>query len=289
MCKKLIPFIVISILAGTLMLSCKEKMLMPDPNIVAAVSGGVLERREPVRVEFTQSQDTEKPLAGNVFSLSPSVKGEVSWLNDFTLVFTPSQAYRPAQRYVATVKLEGIDPFSFDFMTVAQVFSVQIDPIQLLEDSEVQVSGTVTVDDEADISKIEQTVNSRELGKPWWSREGTVHRFYFEPVKRAEASRTVEVTWNGSAVGVSERGFTTVMIPGTDTFQMIDLRVNNGIIEVTFSSQLKANQDIRGFVSLAGNTNVRYSLEGNRARIFGDNSGGLPIGAELIIQDLEDV
>jgi uncharacterized protein YfaS (alpha-2-macroglobulin family) len=99
----------------------------------------------------------------------------------------------------------------------------------------------------------------------------------------------VEVSWDGKSIGSKEKGYTTVMIPGIETFQMIDLRLNDGVIEVSFSSPIGATQDLRGFLSLSGNTNVRYSVENNIVRIFGDNSGALPAGAELSILDLQDV
>jgi hypothetical protein len=287
--KQVIFVFFLIIMAGTLTVSCRKDRTAPDPQYVAAVSGGVLGRNEPVIIEFTRDQDTSKPLAANVFSFSPSVKGTASWHNEYTLVFTPSEPYRPGQQYWVRVNLSGIPAFDFDFMTLIPSFALHLDHIQVSGNDDIIVSGTVIVDEDADVYSIEKTVSSGELGTPWWSHEDGVHRFSFNPVSRGETSRTVEVTWDGSPLGVDERGFTSVMIPGIDTFEMVGLRLNNGIIEVSFSSPLRANQDVRGFISLSGNTNVRYSLEGNIVRIFGDNSGAVPSGAELLIQDLENI
>jgi hypothetical protein len=284
----LFVYLILIIFAGILTLSCKGRNIPPNPGYIAAVSGGVLGKNDSVIIEFTFSQDITAPLAANAFVLNPRVNGTVSWRDEYTLVFTPSQPYKQGQKYTARVNISGIPSFNFDFFTAFPAFDVQLNPVSLSDD-DIIISGVVSTDDDADISRIVQTVTSRELGRPSWSHEGGIHRFLFSPVKRGEASRTVEVTWNGSPLGVRENGFTTVMIPGLDVFQMINLDFNNGIIEVSFSNNIGSNQDLRGFISLSGDTNVRYSLEGNTVRVFGDGSGAIPVGAELLIQDLIDV
>ena len=277
------------IFAGSLFISCKGKKNLPDPEYVGAVSGGILNKNAPVIVEFRFAQDTSAPLASNAMVLSPKVKGTVSWQDEYTLVFTPSESYKQGQQYNVTVNIGVIPSFGFGFTAALPVFSVELEPVQLGDDDYVVVAGKVNADEDAEISKIEQTVSSKELGKISWTHTDGVHRFVFEPVKRGETSKTVEVTWKGKPLGIGGDGFTTVMIPGLDVFQMLDIQFINNIIEVSFSKNLKANQDLRGFITLANNTDVRYTLEGNIVKIFGNNSGGIPAGAELVIQDLTDV
>ncbi|MCL2801177.1 MAG: MG2 domain-containing protein [Treponema sp.] len=278
------------ILLAVLVVSCKGKTDQPDPFYVSAVSAGVLDRNSPVVVEFTNSQDISVPLASNAFTINPRIHGALSWQDEYTLVFTPSEPFKSGQRYRVNINIPGVPSFGFEFTAAVPLFNVELDPVRLNSDDDVLISGILKFDSDGEeqISKIEQTVSSRELGRPSWTHENGVHRFSFPSVSRTEASRTVEVTWNGSPLGIKENGFTTVMIPGLDIFQMINLNYANGIIEVAFSKNIKANQDLRGFISLSGNTNVRYSTEGNIVRIFGDTSGGIPAGAELVIQDLED-
>ena len=272
-----------------LILSCKSKQSDPDPWLVAAVSSGVLGRKEQVKVVFTQSQDISKPLGSGAFILQPAVKGTAAWQDEFTLVFTPSETYKSGQRYQARVSVNGIDPFTFNFMTAVPYMSVNFDPVQIDEFGNMLVKGTVNTDEDAEISQIEQTLGSQDLGKPSWVHESGTHHFSFVPVKRLEASFTVSVSWDGKTLGSDEKGFTTMVIPGINAFEVMSLRTDNGIITVAFSSPIKAYTDLRGFISLSGKTDVRYSLEGNVIRIFGDSSGSVLPGAELLIQDLEDI
>jgi len=275
--------------SGIWNISCKGREIPPDPNYIAAVSSGVLNRKDVIMVEFLHNQDIQAVLPSNAFTLSPKTEGTLSWRDEYTLVFTPSEILKPGQQYRVNVAIPGIPVFNFDFLTSLPVFTVELDPIQLLDEHDVLITGFLYIDDDADISKIELTVDSRELGRPTWTHDDGLHRFAFTPVNRGEASRTVEVTWSGNPIGVKEDGFTTVLIPGMETFQMLNLNFDNGVIEVSFSGNLNASQDLRGFISLSGVTDVRYSLEGNTVKIFGDNSGAMPAGAQLLIQDLEDV
>jgi len=282
-------FVILTIFAGGLSLSCKKKTSLPDPKYVAAVSSGILKKNDPVIIEFKFAHDTSVSLASNALVLSPKISGSVSWQDEYTLVFTPSENYKQGQQYNVTVNIEGIPSFSFSFTAALPVFMVDIEPVQLGANDYVIVAGVVNAEADAENSKVEQTVSSRELGKPSWTHIDGIHRFSFEPVKRGESSRTVEVAWKGKPLGIDVDGFTAVMIPGLDVFQMLDIQFVNNVIEVSFSNNIKANQDLRGFISLSGNTNVRYTLEGNIVKIYGNNLGGIPAGAELVIQDLVDV
>ena len=294
---KMIFSLIMIFFTGYLMLSCSEKIsdsefrqeFRPDPRYVAAVSGGVLGRREPVKVVFTQNQDTSQILSSNAFSLRPATRGDLSWQDEYTLIFTPNEPLSPGLRYQAAVNVKGINPFTFDFITVFPIMNVNLDLVQIDRNGDVLVQGVVIVDEGEDISVIEQSLRSPEMGVPVWVHQNGIHRFIFNSVERLSSSRSVSISWDGSYLGSNDRGFTTVMIPGTDSFEMLNLRLNNGTIDISFSSPLRAYQDLRGFISLSGDTNVRYSIEGNIVRIFGDSSGSLNPGTELVIQDLEDI
>jgi uncharacterized protein YfaS (alpha-2-macroglobulin family) len=278
------------VLIGVFVFSCKKQnAAAPDSSLVAAVSGGVLGRTEPVKVVFTQGQDTSLPLGSGALTLRPAVRGGLSWQDDYTLVFTPSAPYKPGQRYQVQVSVAGIPSFAFAFMAGVPNLNVTVEPVKFEANGDAIVHGYVSVDDDADIARLEETITSPELGKPVWTHEFDRHIFTFAATTRLPAARTVSVNWNGKPIESKEKGFTTVLIPSTETFEVTGIRANEGVIEVSFSYPLKQYSDLRGFISLSGRTNVRHSIEGNIVRIFGDDSGGIPPGTELNIQDLEDV
>jgi uncharacterized protein YfaS (alpha-2-macroglobulin family) len=280
--------------AGPGFLSCTsgEQSANPDPRLVAAVSGRFVSGNEPLKVVFTREQDVSRPLPGNVFRLKPPVRGSASWADEYTLVFTPGSPLAPGKRYQATVggAGTGINPFKFEFETLTPGIEVALEPVRINRAGEVLVGGTVTLSSETVLALIEKTVKSSELGVPAWTHENGVHRFVFKPVRREGAARTVEVTWSGQPVGAPDKGFTTVRIPGAEGFEALEIRQRDrAVLEIVFSSPLREDQDLRGFVSLGGETDIRYSLDENVVSIFGvKNSEGVPEGSTLIIQDLPD-
>ncbi|MDR1106978.1 MAG: alpha-2-macroglobulin [Treponema sp.] len=262
----------------------------PDPGIVTAVSAGMLPADGTIEVVFSNAQDSSVPLPGDAIRIRPSVKGSVSWQSDYVLAFTPSRPMKPGIRYRAVVNLAGIAPFGFEFDIQMPSIEVVLDPVRVTETGEVIIAGTLNGAAGASAAKLRRVINSSELGRPEWTVENGVCRFVFRPVQRDNAARTAEITWNGSPLGAKEKGFTTVQIPGAGNFEMVNLLQTPEYLEVSFSAPLRQNQDLRGFISLSGNTSVRYSLEGNVVRIFGEQGReGIPEGSLLVIQDLEDV
>jgi uncharacterized protein YfaS (alpha-2-macroglobulin family) len=281
----------IGIFAAALgLLSCGKAYPPPNPELVAAVSSGMLSADSVIEVVFNDMQDTSVPLSKDAFRIKPSVRGSVSWNGDYILAFTPASPLKPGKVYQAVVSLGEIDPFKFEFAVQVPSIEVVLDPVRVNEEGEVIIAGTLKGAAGAPLAKLKRVINSSELGRPLWTIEGGAYRFAFSPVQRQEAARTAEITWNGRSLGAKEKGFTTVQIPGTLNFEMVNLLQTSEYLEVSFSAPLRANQDLRGFISLSGNTNIRYSLEGNVVRIFGElGREGIPEGSLLVIQDIEDM
>ncbi|MDR3123824.1 MAG: alpha-2-macroglobulin, partial [Treponema sp.] len=287
--------LVLAAIAGALAAACEREAVGvpgPDPQIVTALTGGVIPRNGEIELVFTEEQDISKPLRSNFLRIKPAVNGSLSWKNNYTLVFSPASLLPAAQRFEATAgdKALGIPPFSFSFETSPALVELSLDPVAVTEGGDALVSGLLATDEGEAISRIEKAVSSPELGKPRWTHAESEHRFAFDPVKREADGRTVSVRWDGNALGAKENGTLPVRIPGNAVFEAVDCRIRErGALEVTFSAPLKPDQDLRGFISLSGDTNVRYSIEGNLVKIFGvQGADGVGPGAELLIQDLPD-
>jgi uncharacterized protein YfaS (alpha-2-macroglobulin family) len=246
-------------------------------------------------VVFTQEQDTSRPVPKDCFRLIPRVPGKAAWQDALTLVFTPDEPLAPGKRYRAVVDGtslgDGIGVFGFEFETQSPVVQVELDPVRLDENGYALVGGTARLEPGVPHDRIERIIRSGELGKPQWTHEQGIHRFVFPPVKQEEGARTVAVSWSGRPAGIRDQGFTTVLIPGYETFEAVRVsRPSRGFLEVLFSAPLKPEQDLRGFISLSGDTNIRYSVQGNVVRIFGSQEHeGITPGSRLLIQDLEDI
>ncbi|MDR1178283.1 MAG: alpha-2-macroglobulin, partial [Spirochaetaceae bacterium] len=266
-------------------LSCAAGLKAPDPQKVAALTGGRIERNSPIELRFTEKQDITAPFSANAFRLVPRAEGSLSWKDAYTLVFTPQRALRANTRYRAEVRLGT--PFAFTFETQPPLLEISFDPVRIDEDGNVFISGALRAEQGAPLSRVEDVVRASELGAAVWTHEGDTHSFSFGGQRRLDTERTVAVSWNGRRLGSKEKGFATFRIPRAGSFEVMDIRQSGpGVLEVSFSSPLKEDQDLRGFVSLSGSSPLRYAIDGNIARIFG--GGEIPPGTGLSIQGLQD-
>ncbi|MCL2382326.1 MAG: MG2 domain-containing protein [Treponema sp.] len=289
---KAVPYTLALILTSVLAVSCGgggpvAGAPLPDARYVEEVSSGIVNRRGPVVVVFTRSQDTSVPLGDRAFTLRPATRGAVSWRDEYTLVFTPAEPLEGGRHYQAHVAVSGIDPFSFDFVASVPALAVTLGPVIIDVAGDAVVQGTVDVDEGTELSRVESTVTSPQLGNPVWEHSGGTHRFMFPAVALQAAARPVTVEWNGRLVGSGERGSAIVSIPGTDVFEVTGFRLIDGVLEVSFSAPIMPNRDLRGFITVDGRTNVRYSVNQNIVRIFADGAGGIPPGTQIAVQDIE--
>ncbi|MDR1179648.1 MAG: alpha-2-macroglobulin [Spirochaetales bacterium] len=305
---KIFVLMAVFALAG---ISCSREVLRdPDPKFVAAFTGGIVPRGEALKVVFTGSFDTDSDVPPQAFQLRPSAEGSVGWENEWTLVFTPKEPLKAETTYTATLDPsllravggdgDGADTgaeavsaskFSFRFTTLPSLFEIRFDPLKIDARGQVRVSGSALVEKDVELSRLGAVLRSDDLGEAQWSgeEEGSpgMFRFAFAPLSRGEDARDVAVRWDGKAVGSKKKGNKSFHIPESGAFEVLNIeQPEKNTFQITFSSPLAVNQDLRGFVSLSGDTNIRYSVDGNIARIFG-GTDVLP-GAVLSIRDLAD-
>ncbi|MCL2706164.1 MAG: MG2 domain-containing protein, partial [Spirochaetaceae bacterium] len=293
MVKKLSVIILILFLLFSF--SCKkaEQTVRINSEKVSAFTGGIISPTESIKVVFIDAYDTTKPVIQDLFQLKPAAQGKISWENEWTLVFTPSKPLKPETRYQAIVDISKISdkeiaPFYFEFETQVPLLEVDLDSIKIDESGMVLISGSLTTDKRIPITQLERIVSSKELGKIEWNHKEGIHHFTFNPIERKNKEQKALVKWNGSHIGSKEKGEISVQIPKSKQFEVLDIKqLGKETLEVTFSSPLKNNQDLRGFVSISGNTDIRYSIDGNIARIYGNDH--FSNGAELVIKDLTDI
>ncbi|MCL2792786.1 MAG: MG2 domain-containing protein [Spirochaetaceae bacterium] len=260
---------------------------------VSAFTGGIISPTESIRVVFNDAYDTARPIPAGMFQLKPAAHGRVFWENEWTLVFAPSKPLRPETRYRAIVDISKISekenpPFYFEFQTQIPLLEIDLNSIRVDELGMAFISGIVTADKGMPIAQIERVLSSRELGRVEWDHQNGIHHFSFNPIARRDRIQTAAIRWDARHIGLRERGRIPVQIPKSNLFEVMDIRqIGRATLEIAFSSPLRNNQDLRGFVSLSGQSDIRYSIDGNIARIYG--SDFFPGGTELIIKDLADI
>ncbi|MDR2589115.1 MAG: alpha-2-macroglobulin, partial [Spirochaetales bacterium] len=302
----------IALFAGLSGCSAARRLPGPDAGVVSAFTGGLVSRGEAVRVVFTESKDTGSPIPAGAFTLEPAAEGELSWENEWTLVFSPSVPFAASMSYRAVVNpalLGGTGRvFAFEFTTLPPFLAVRFDAVRFDGEGSAFISGCVEAERGVSLEDAVRVVRpvSGGLGNPEWRAENGLFFFSFAPVPQEKSGRRLEIGWDGGPVGSRERGSSTFVIPGREEgFEVLDIRqLERNTFEITFSSPLKRNQDLRGFITLTGGAGgsqaggmggmsspaadgaIRFSREQNVARVF--SGSGIAPGDVLSVRELED-
>ena len=74
---------------------------------VTAFTGGTISSDGKIKVQFTKPVGKERKNddMSDVFTISPSTEGNVSWVDDQTLQFDPTELLHSGVRYKGTVNL----------------------------------------------------------------------------------------------------------------------------------------------------------------------------------------
>lgn len=270
----------------------------PDPHVVSALSGPTIGRTDPLRIVFVASFDTGKAIPADAIHIEPSVDGTLSWQDEHTLLFSPQHILPGGKRYTVTVYPEKLPwnctsaAFQFQFETDLSAYQVNLDPLKVTSDGLAHVSGTILTDRGENQRNIEHTLSFSGLSDIRWDHRDGEHHFTFKAVKRSDKPIQVRLAWNGKAIGAPVQGSKTITISPIDRFEVLDIRPLENTKtgwEIVFSQPIKKGQDLRSYVTLVSSKSdqkLRYSIEGNIARVYGTEE--LPAGTELKIRDLTD-
>src|SRR5687768_8365895 len=103
---------------------------------VSAFTGGTISSEGMIKVQFTTAvgADRKEDNMASVFTVYPSADGVVTWLDDQTLQFDPTEMLHSGVRYKGSVNLAelmeveaGFELFEFNFKTIQKDFRVEIE------------------------------------------------------------------------------------------------------------------------------------------------------------------
>jgi alpha-2-macroglobulin len=277
---------------------------------VYAYTAGPLAKTSPIRVRFasdvTAQDQVGKPLANNIFSISPSLKGKATWEDAQTLVFQPEEAMKEGKNYVASIRLDRLfqgvpgeaKEFQFDFRAKQQYFDFLIEGMQTKELnnlSEVQVQGYVTTADAADDKKVEDilkaTQNGQNLNISWSHNDNHLkHSFWVNGVKRGDIASSVNLNWNGKALNVTKTGSATCEIPALNDFKVISIKEIDGEdkqVVINFSDPIASEQDLTGLIHFDQIQSSNCVVDKNIVRLYSNSpfSGNLKTLCEVGIKN----
>ncbi len=246
--------------------------------------------RDPVKEAV---EDTK--LKENLFSFSPSIKGDAWWIDHKTIEFRPANHLESGQDYKFKFELgqlisvsEKLQTFKSAFKVKNQNMTVSFDGMSAYEDSGLELQkqeGKIMTADIAIESEVESVLtasqNGTELKISWeHNAKGRVHKFTIDSLKRGEKRSELQCKWKGTSLDIEETGEKTIEIPPLGNFKVSSSHVYQTpkqSVLLFFSDPLDADQDLEGLIRLKSGKSIRLEVDKNtvtlypRKRLIGKN------------------
>ncbi len=277
--------------------SCKKKGPIPfDPafaQYISAFTSGSISTASNIRIRltdaFVENIQTESPITDKLLDFSPSIEGDLYWLDNQTLEFRPKQWLPRGKAYEATLRMDKIvqvpsnlSRFKFGFIVMNQHLDVSVSSIKPYHANELewmQMSGslsTIDVCDEAGLPKtIKATEGGRDLQVHWLAgNQPYVHYFTVDSIQRGNAAQTLKLTWDGSALDTDQKGEKETEIPALGDFKVFShsiVQQPEQYVQLLFSDPLLANQNLEGLIDFTDIAGERFTIEGNEVRVYPPN------------------
>lgn len=274
--------------AAILLTACSRPPLpRPDPAFapyITAFTAGPVSAASPVLVRLAEGltlTDTSAGTIASLFDLDPEVEGSVRWHDARTLAFVPDNALRPGTDHAVTFRLgaivkvpEHLSSFRFGFHTLEQHLAVDLADVAPLdgEGGGLQsITWLVTTADQARADQLAACFRVRQDGRDVPVRvssgpDGRRHDLVADSVRQGTSATTVELIWDGAAIGSGDEGRTSLDLPEAGRFTLLSARAlldGEQQVRLLFSEPPDAAQDLTGLAGITGEPPMRIAVEGN--------------------------
>lgn len=279
-------------------LSCKRNApenfnsLTPINPYVYAYSSGVISKSGAVKVKFATEvaaiREIGKAAPEDLLVLRPQVEGSLTWEDENTLRFDPSEPLPSSTTFdvevnvkKAVAKAKGENAaFKFKVRTKDQYFQSSSEGLFYPDEKvygKLELRGKVYTADIATPSEAEgllkATQDGRSLKVRWeHSANQLVHSYAVEGVQRSEKPSKVVLQWTGKSLDASGDRREEFAIPELGAFSLMDVQVGQGqeqYLLCLFSDPLQTDQLLDGLLRLPDYDGApRYIIEGNKVRVY---------------------
>ncbi len=157
---------------------------------------------------------------------------------------------------------QSLEDFAFEVRTIKQAFDLKVDSLGVMESDEeqMQLRGSVTTADTAELQSVKKILAvrvNRQKVDPVWTQEldKKTHNFLITGIGRNDTTGNIHLEWDGAALDSTDKGARDVEIPAKKVFQVTGVQVirePNAAIEIQFSEELDAHQNLNGLITLGG-------------------------------------
>ncbi len=271
--------------------SKKDKWIDVDPaysKYIDAYTTGIVSKTSSVRIQLAADANTVHAVGEvvkeSLFSFSPSVKGKAVWLDARTIEFKPETNLTPDQLYTVSFKLGKVtkvpdkySTFKFSMQTVKPSFKITDYGLRSSGvKNKMSFSGELATADVEDGKQVEKlltaTQNNKTLTITWQHNDAAkTHTYIIENIERANNVTNAIITWNGSPMNMDVKGERVVAIPSVGDFKVLNIMAMNEAQQyasVQFSDPIGVGQDLTGLISVSGQSDISYTINGSEVKVF---------------------
>ncbi len=257
---------------------------------ITGYTTGIVPQGSTIKVRFTKDIKTDVKVGSiadaSLFTFEPQIKGKAYWINSREVEFIPDKSLKRGQTYNVKFnigKLIDVErryrSIPFKFTVMQQDFNVNINGLKTYEginDTVMYLTGSIVTADYLSREKVEKIINGRignnKLIFSWeHSKDGKMHEFRIDNIGRKDSKQLMKFSWDGSFLGVEEKGEKDITIPEHGAFYLINIYPelsNAKRFRINFSDKVDSKQDLRGLIKIEGYNNLRFSVYSNYMYVY---------------------
>ncbi|RPD39095.1 alpha-2-macroglobulin family protein [Chitinophaga barathri] len=277
---------------AALVAGCTSKAKEVNPafaKYIAAYTTGVISKQSAIRIqlagEVNVTHAQNEPVADDVFSFSPSIKGKAFWVDATTLEFRPDQNLEPGKTYEAKFRLgkvmtvpSDLKVFEFGFQVIKPSFEVELMGLKSANNSKdrMNFSGVVYTADAEDVQAVEKLIAVKYDGSKTnitWQHDVAqrTYKFTIGNIMRKPVAAKMHVSWNGQSIGSDLKDDREIEVPAIGDFKVLDIKPvydPEDYVLVQFSCPLNGSQNLDGLIGISGLSELRYTIDGSEVRVY---------------------
>ncbi|RLD81120.1 MAG: hypothetical protein DRJ15_05300, partial [Bacteroidetes bacterium] len=272
----------------------RDKKNSPEiGNYIAAYTSGVISAHSEIMIRFTEDNPNAgnfyEALEQNPFEIEPSIKGQVYWINEYTLGFNPEGKFDQGTLYEVTLNLktlidveEDLSKFNFAFQTRVMDFKVNVGTLTPYPGQAdlYRLNGDVDFSDVMDAGLVDKIFEAAQDGRKipiaWRGlKNNMLFEFSIDSIHRGDLASEVTLEWDASQQNIDVRGSQQIEIPSKSDFELLKVRVYqlpSQRVVLSFSDQLKGDQLLDGLIMLDGDDDLNFRIDGNKLEVYSDRT-----------------
>ncbi|MCX6254948.1 MAG: MG2 domain-containing protein [Bacteroidia bacterium] len=275
---------------------------------ISGYTSGIIPANSAIEIRFTPefAAKADKSTSG-LFVFEPAIKGKTEWKDETTLVFTPSRLLDEGKIYTGGLNLnklsevkERLKIFPLRIQTLKKDFRVTVGALECssAEGTSYLLNGEIVTADFIEPAESENylvaKLGRKKMELTWDHSTNLIHKFTVIGIDRTNKVQELNLTWDGTSAGVKQKGSSSVSIPPSGEFSIIDIITVPGEsqrIDVAFSDPLDASQETDGLIHFSPSTGTTININSNIISIFPVNrlQGSVDLNVESSIRNNKGV